>query len=165
MGWTTGVQFPTGAMLEFHFATASRPVLGCTQPLIQWAPGILLPKIKRLGREDDHSPPCKTEVKNTWSYTSIPPIRLQGMVLGTQEQLYLTLSNVMILRNLSRWAWMLKRCRVSDLISHDSGFESFLRHEYLWTSSWQIILRAMFRQLCIQVEKPPRRGSQKLTLK
>jgi len=31
-GWTTGVQFPAGAMTESYiFATASRPVLGPTQ--------------------------------------------------------------------------------------------------------------------------------------
>jgi len=29
--------------------------------------------IKRSGREADHSPPCSTEVKNVWCYTSTPP--------------------------------------------------------------------------------------------
>jgi hypothetical protein len=41
---------------------------------------------KRPGREADHSPPSSAEVKNAWSYTSTPPIRLNGVVLTlTQE--------------------------------------------------------------------------------
>jgi hypothetical protein len=34
------------------------------------------------GREADHSPPCSAEVKYAWNYTSIPPIRLHGVVLS-----------------------------------------------------------------------------------
>jgi len=34
-----------------------------------------VPGIKRPGREADHSPPSRTEVKNLWSYISTPPIR------------------------------------------------------------------------------------------
>jgi len=33
-------------------------------------------------REANHSPPRSVEVKNEWSYTSIPPIRLHGVVLS-----------------------------------------------------------------------------------
>jgi len=33
-------------------------------------------------READHSPPSSVEVKNTWSYTSTPPIRLHGVELS-----------------------------------------------------------------------------------
>jgi hypothetical protein len=33
-------------------------------------------------READHSPPFSAEVKNAWSYTSTPPIRLHGVVLS-----------------------------------------------------------------------------------
>jgi hypothetical protein len=40
------------------------------------------PGVKRPGREADHPPPSSAEVKNAWSYTSIPPIRLHGMVLS-----------------------------------------------------------------------------------
>jgi len=38
--------------------------------------------VKRPGREADHSPPSSTEVKNAWSYTSTPPIHLNGVVLS-----------------------------------------------------------------------------------
>jgi hypothetical protein len=34
------------------------------------------------GSEADHSPPSSAEVKNAWIYTSIPPIRLHGVVLS-----------------------------------------------------------------------------------
>jgi hypothetical protein len=57
----------------FLFATASRPVLGPTQPLIQCVPGALSPGVKRTGREADHSPPSSAEIKNAWSYISPPP--------------------------------------------------------------------------------------------
>jgi hypothetical protein len=53
---------------NFLFSTASRSVLGPTQPPIQWVPGALSP-----GREADHSPPSSAEVKETWIYTSTPP--------------------------------------------------------------------------------------------
>jgi hypothetical protein len=48
----------------FLFSTASRPTLGPTQPLIQWATGALSPGIKRQGREPDHSPPSTAKVMN-----------------------------------------------------------------------------------------------------
>jgi hypothetical protein len=34
------------------------------------------------GCEADHSPPSRAEVKNAWSYTSTPPIRLHGVELS-----------------------------------------------------------------------------------
>jgi hypothetical protein len=43
-----------------------------TQPPIQWVPGALSLGTKRPGCEADHSPPSSAEVKNAWSYTSIP---------------------------------------------------------------------------------------------
>jgi len=50
--------------------------------------------VKRPGREADHLFPSSAEVKNTWRYTSTPPIRLHGVVLSlkkAQGQLYLLL--------------------------------------------------------------------------
>jgi hypothetical protein len=60
----------------------SRLALGPTQLHIQWVAGALFLGVKRPGREADHSPPSSAEVKNAWSYTSIPPIRLNGVVLS-----------------------------------------------------------------------------------
>jgi hypothetical protein len=62
--------------------TSSRPVLGPTQPPIQWVPGALSLGVKRPGREADNSLPSSAEVKNMWSYASIPSIRLHGVVLS-----------------------------------------------------------------------------------
>jgi hypothetical protein len=56
------VRFPTGTG-NFIFSTASRPALGPTQPPIQWVRGTLSLGVKRSGREDDHSPPSSSEVK------------------------------------------------------------------------------------------------------
>jgi hypothetical protein len=38
--------------------------------------------VKRSGLEADYSPPSSFEVKNAWSYTSAPPVRLLGVVLS-----------------------------------------------------------------------------------
>jgi len=44
---------------------------------------------KVAGDEPEYSPPSSAEVKKTWSYTSTPPIRLRGAVLGeAQGQLF-----------------------------------------------------------------------------
>jgi hypothetical protein len=60
--------------------TASRPALRPTPPPIQWVSGALSLGVKRPGREADHS--LVPRSKNAWSYTSTPPLRLHGMVLG-----------------------------------------------------------------------------------
>jgi hypothetical protein len=44
---------------------SSRPILGPTQPPIQWVSGALSSGVKRPGHESDHSPPTSAEVKNT----------------------------------------------------------------------------------------------------
>jgi hypothetical protein len=82
MGWTIGIlEFDSRRGLGiFLFTTASRTALGLTQPPIQWVPGTLSLGVKWPGREADHSPPSSCEVKNEWSYTFTPPIRLHGVV-------------------------------------------------------------------------------------
>jgi hypothetical protein len=60
----------------------SRPPLGLTQSPIQWVPGALFLGVKRPGCEANHSPPCSSEVKNSWRSTSTPPLRLHDMVLS-----------------------------------------------------------------------------------
>jgi hypothetical protein len=64
-------------MRFLFYATASRPALGPTQAHIQWIPGV-----KRPGREANHSPTSSAEVKNTWSFTSSPSVRLHGAALN-----------------------------------------------------------------------------------
>jgi hypothetical protein len=62
--------------------SVSRPALGPTQPPIQWVSGGSFLGVKRPGREADHPPPYSAELKNVWSYTSIPPLILHGVVLS-----------------------------------------------------------------------------------
>jgi hypothetical protein len=82
-----------GRVKSFLLFTSSRPVLGPTQPPIQWVSGALSPEIKRPGREINHSPPSSAEVKKTWIYKSAPPIRLHG------GQLFLLLSSSVLTRH------------------------------------------------------------------
>jgi hypothetical protein len=41
--------------------------------------------VKRPGGKADRSPPSSAEVKNAWSYTSTPSIRLHGVVLCSAQ--------------------------------------------------------------------------------
>jgi hypothetical protein len=68
-GWSSS---PDGGK-NFHFSMSSIPVLGSTQPPIQWVLGALSPGVKRQGCEADNSPPTNAEVKKMWVSTSTPP--------------------------------------------------------------------------------------------
>jgi hypothetical protein len=58
----------------FLFATASKVVLGPTQPLPNhWVPGAPSSRVKRPGREADRSHPSSAEVKNAWRYYTSTP--------------------------------------------------------------------------------------------
>jgi hypothetical protein len=52
------------------------------QPPIEWVLRALILRVKLPVREGDHSPPSSAEVKNAWSYTSTPLLRLHGVVLS-----------------------------------------------------------------------------------
>jgi hypothetical protein len=47
-----------------------------SQPHNQWVAGALSPRVKRLARATDHSPPCSAEIKNSGA---IPPLRTQPL--------------------------------------------------------------------------------------
>jgi hypothetical protein len=56
----------------YLFTTASRTTVGPTHPPIELVPGVLSMDVKRPGHEADYKPPSSAEVKNAWSYNSIP---------------------------------------------------------------------------------------------
>jgi hypothetical protein len=51
-------------------------------PPIHLVPGALSLGGKRPGREADKSPPSSGDVKNEWSYTFTPPVRVHGVMLS-----------------------------------------------------------------------------------
>ena len=53
--------------------------------------------VKRPGRDADHSPPCRAEVKNEWRHTSTPSVRLHGVVKDNFT-VYLSFVNHCIIR-------------------------------------------------------------------
>jgi hypothetical protein len=55
---------PSKDRKTFLYSTASRLVLGRTQPPTRWVPRALSPEVKRPGRENGHSPPSSAEIKN-----------------------------------------------------------------------------------------------------
>jgi fatty acid desaturase len=57
-------------MQLFLFNSVSIPALGPTQPPITWVLGALIPAVRQLGHETDHSSPSSAEVKNAWNYTT-----------------------------------------------------------------------------------------------
>jgi hypothetical protein len=75
----------------FLFTTASKPALVPTQPPIQWVSGDVSLEVKRPGREADHSPPSRAEVKMRGS---IPPLPQYAFMVRcsveAQGQLYLS---------------------------------------------------------------------------
>ena len=57
------------------FPLLSTPALGLTQPPKQW-----VQEVKRPGRGYDHPPFLASRLKKEYSYTSIPPLGLRGLV-------------------------------------------------------------------------------------
>jgi hypothetical protein len=57
-----------------------------TQPPIQWVPGALSLRVKRLGREADHSPPSSVEIKERVELYLPSPIRLHGVALSYKKR-------------------------------------------------------------------------------
>jgi hypothetical protein len=54
------------------FSITSRPVLGPTQPPIQWILGAVSPRVKRPRREAGAIPPTSAEVKNGKAISPLP---------------------------------------------------------------------------------------------
>jgi len=60
----------------------SRLTLGPTQASYSMGIRAITLGIKQPGHETDSSPPSSAEVKTAWSYTTIPPKHLYGVVLN-----------------------------------------------------------------------------------
>ena len=73
-----GIEYRSGR----DFPRLSRPVLGPTQPPVQWVPGLSRGK-ERPVRDADPSPPSSAVVKKGQSYTSTPPM---GRTACTEPQ-------------------------------------------------------------------------------
>jgi hypothetical protein len=64
------------------------PALGPTQPPIQWVTGALYLGVKQPVSEADHTPHSSAEVKNAWSYTSIPPYAFMAWCAQLRKSAY-----------------------------------------------------------------------------
>jgi len=80
----------------------SKPVLGPTQPLVQWVPGLSRGKVQP-GHAADHSPPSSAVVMEEYSYNSTHPLGHIGPVTGSLYLFYICIytSNFIHLHNFS----------------------------------------------------------------
>ena len=81
---------PTQPLGPTQVLGSTKP-LGPNQPPIQWESRFFA-WVKRPGRDVEHSPPFRSEVKNKWIYTSLPHMPSWNV----QEQLYLFTVNYCI---------------------------------------------------------------------
>jgi hypothetical protein len=58
------------------------------QPPVQWVSGALFLRVKRSGRDVNNPFPFSAMVKNEWSYTSTPSIRIHGVDRDVYLNLY-----------------------------------------------------------------------------
>jgi hypothetical protein len=79
--------------------------MGPTQPPIQWVPGSLSLRVKRSGREADHSPPSSAEVKERVELYLHAPNKpsWRGAQLNHKENSILPLPNRVNKSNKMRW--------------------------------------------------------------
>jgi hypothetical protein len=71
-GRPRGRSLSPGKVKNFLFPAASRPAEGLTQPPIQCVWGPPCSRLKRQGREADHSPSTSAQIKIIWIYASTP---------------------------------------------------------------------------------------------
>ena len=71
----SGVHFSTGTEGFFSFTETSKRLLRSTQPTIQWVPKICV-WVAAAGTGGRPLNPYNAKVKNEWTYTSAPHIRL-----------------------------------------------------------------------------------------
>jgi hypothetical protein len=81
MGWAAEDLVFDFRRRYFLISITSRQALEITQPPIQSVSGTLSSRVKRPGREADHSSASSTEVNNGRTMTSLP-VGLQGVVLN-----------------------------------------------------------------------------------
>jgi len=71
---------------DILFANASRPAQGSTYPSIQRATGALSLSANLPKREDNQSTAIMSDVKNSWSYTSIHSHVTMALYLSTEAE-------------------------------------------------------------------------------
>jgi hypothetical protein len=135
----------------FLFTTASSPALGPTQPLIQWVSGVLSLAVKRPGRESDHSPPSSAEVKNSWSYTSVPDTpSWRDAQLKHRDNFTFTLLLLLLLLQFCCWLWL---HGVISIYLHLSCYES----SYLYVKILRILSLTVIVILFVLLQWYPNR--------
>jgi hypothetical protein len=73
MGWTTEIsEFESLQRQDFSVIFVVQTGSGVHLASFPMGTGGFLPGVKSPGRKADHSPSTSAEIKNTWTYTSIP---------------------------------------------------------------------------------------------
>jgi hypothetical protein len=128
----TGFEFQRGKRY-ISSPKAPKSSLGPTEPRIPWVPGFAA--VEWLGREFNHSPQC-SEVRNEWSRTSSPRIRLHG-VDNENDIFSLSLLRLMLLRVPSTLAWQNRKLPRYELFVR-SPILSVLNSSASCQGSWRL---------------------------
>jgi hypothetical protein len=110
-GWTW-VRDPAVAGNLSHYPASVQNGSGPNQPPFQWIPGAPSLGVKRPGAWSWPLTSFNAEVKNTWSYTSTPPIRLHGLVLSQRRGTYLPFTSMFVVITIFCLRYMNKKWKL-----------------------------------------------------
>lgn len=116
------------------------------EPSTEWVPGTQLLGINHSGRDADHSPPSRAEVKNEWRSTSALPIRLYSVhtdVFIFSIHINVAISSLMLFGDSNNIA---KKKKIKVLQTVQSYF-------------YVVVIYILFAAPCAALLLWPRRGS------
>jgi hypothetical protein len=104
----------------FFLTTASRTVLGPTQPPLQWVLGALTLGVKRPGREADHSPPSSAEVEECLElYLHFPntPLWRVSQLKKPRDNFIIIIIIIIIVVVVVAGGWLVLLLRVREVLN------------------------------------------------
>jgi len=92
----SGVRIPGRAQENLSLVHVTQTDCGVYLPFCSMGIGVHFWRVGRPGREVEQVLPSRAEVKNEWTYTSVPPVCFCGMDRGTFT--FTITANLLVLR-------------------------------------------------------------------